>query len=359
MQLEISQLDLKYAHLRINDRSGSKTLLASMAENGQQTPVLVVQQSELQYILIDGYRRVAALSKLALDHVEAVLLSAPEAEALVQGYRLSRSRRPNALEEGWLLRELMDVHGHKQRDLGQIMGRSGSWVSRRLSLVKVLPEPVQQAVRNGKIPAYGAMRTLVPLARANKKQCIKLVKNLQHERPSVRQLDELYKSWKDSNSQQRKNLIDNPALFLKAAAENKSSQSSKSSTAKTVGETALNKDLEILVAVGRRCRRQVRDGVLHRALNTTEILATWQELTLVFGSLSHQIQKEISDAGSRHPNSHSNTCQKRSGYPHDSPGTGDRPQDRQKSAFQWGSGSPSSESSGKTCTASANGARPV
>ncbi len=246
MQLEISQLDLKYAHLRINDPSGNKALLASVAESGQQTPVFVVGgSSELQYILIDGYRRVAALSKLALDHVDAILLSVPEAEALVQGYRLSNSRRPNPLEEGWLLLELMEVHGHRQGNLGSVMGRSSSWVSRRLSLVKVLPESVQQAVRSGKIPAYGAMKSLVPLARANKNQCVELVSNLQHERPSVRQLDQLYKSWKDSDSNQRKHLIAEPALYLKAAALSKSS---KSSSAKTVGESALTKDLEICLA---------------------------------------------------------------------------------------------------------------
>ena len=195
MQLEISQLDLKYAHLRVNDPSGSKALLASVAESGQQVPVLVVVGSpESQYILIDGYRRVGALSKLALDHVDAVLLSVPEAGALVQGYRLSHSRRPSALEEGWLLLELMDVHGQRQRNLGPVMGRSSSWVSRRLSLVKVLPQAVQQAVRKGKIPAYGAMKSLVPLARANGTQCAVLVENLKNERPSVRQLDHLYKS---------------------------------------------------------------------------------------------------------------------------------------------------------------------
>ncbi len=167
MQLEISQLDLKYAHLRINNPSSSKALLASIAESGQQTPVLVVGgSSESQYILIDGYRRVGALSKLALDHVDAVLLSVPEAEALVQGYRLSRSRRPNALEEGWLLLELMEVHGHRQRNLGSVMGRSSSWISRRLSLVKVLPGPVQQAVRDGKISAYGQQK---PVRRTGQK----------------------------------------------------------------------------------------------------------------------------------------------------------------------------------------------
>ncbi len=357
MQLEISQLDLKYAHLRINNPSSSKALLASIAESGQQTPVLVVGgSSESQYILIDGYRRVGALSKLALDHVDAVLLSVPEAEALVQGYRLSRSRRPNALEEGWLLLELMEVHGHRQRNLGSVMGRSSSWISRRLSLVKVLPGPVQQAVRDGKISAYGAMKTLVPLARANKNQCVELVKNLKNERPSVRQLDHLYKSWKDSDPIQQKNLIKNPALFLKAMAESKTS---KSSPSKTVGEAALTKDLEILVSITRRCRRHVRDGVLQRALNMKDIQSTWQELTMVFGTLSRQIEKEIADAEPRHANSHPHTCQKQGQNPPDSPGVGHRPQDSQESSFKWGAGRSPASSSRTTDAASSNGARPV
>ena len=354
MQLEISQLDLKYAHLRVENPSASKALLASIAESGQQTPVLVVGgSSKSQYILIDGYRRVSALSKLALDHVDTVLLSVPEAEALVQGYRLSRSRRPNALEEGWLLLELMEVHGHRQRNLGPVMGRSSSWVSRRLSLVKVLPQAVQQAVRQGKIPAQGAMKSLVPLARANKTQCVELVINLKNERPSVRQLDHLYKSWKDSDSTQQKNLIENPALFLKAMAESKTP---KSSPSKTVGEAALTRDLEILVSITRRCRRHVRDGVLQRALNMHDIQNTWQELTMVFGTLSRQMQKEIPDAGPRPANSHPHACQKEGKSSPDSPGSGHRPQDSQASSFKWGAGSPPANPPRTTDAAPATGA---
>ncbi len=354
MQLEISQLDLKYAHLRINDPSGNKALLASVAESGQQTPVLVVGgTSESQYILIDGYRRIGALRKLSLDHVDAVLLSVPESEALVQGYRMSRSRRPNALEEGWLLLELMEVHGHRQGNLGSVMGRSSSWVSRRLSLVKVLPEPVQQAVRQGKIPAQGAMKSLVPLARANKNQCIELVQNLKNERPSVRQLDHLYKSWKGSDSIQQKNLIENPTLFLKAMAESKTS---KSSPSKTVGESALTKDLEILVFITRRCRRHVRDGVLQRALHMKDIQSTWQELIMVFGTLSRQMQKEIADAEPRHANSHPHPCQKQGESSPDSPGSGHQPQDSKESSFKWGAGSAPANPCRTTDIAPATGA---
>jgi len=40
-----------------------------------------------------------------------------------------------------------------------------SWVSRRLALVEVLPEAIQQQVREGKIPAQVALKFLVPVAR--------------------------------------------------------------------------------------------------------------------------------------------------------------------------------------------------
>ena len=44
--------------------------------------------------------------------------------------------------------------------------KSESWVSRRLALVSELPEPVQELVRSGGLPAHAAMKHLVPLARA-------------------------------------------------------------------------------------------------------------------------------------------------------------------------------------------------
>ena len=44
-------------------------------------------------------------------------------------------------------------------------------MSQRLSLVQVLPKPVQEHVRAGRIPAQAAMKYLVPLARAKRDDC--------------------------------------------------------------------------------------------------------------------------------------------------------------------------------------------
>jgi ParB/RepB/Spo0J family partition protein len=57
--------------------------LASLAAVGQQMPIVVVavaNQPE-RYLVIDGYRRIAALQQLGRDTVEAVVWSMSEVEA--------------------------------------------------------------------------------------------------------------------------------------------------------------------------------------------------------------------------------------------------------------------------------------
>lgn len=111
MELEFHQLDLRYRDLRVFDPAGESRLLVSLSQSGQRVPVLVVDGVEGRYVLIDGYRRVSALGKLGRDTVSAMVLSLPEPEALLFSYRLERSGRRSALEEGWLLKELASVHG--------------------------------------------------------------------------------------------------------------------------------------------------------------------------------------------------------------------------------------------------------
>ena len=72
MQVEISQLELRYAQLRIRDAAQRSKLLASLAQDGQQSPVMVVvAEAAERYVLIDGYARVEVLRELARDVVVA------------------------------------------------------------------------------------------------------------------------------------------------------------------------------------------------------------------------------------------------------------------------------------------------
>src|SRR4030042_524265 len=168
MEFEIRELELKYARLRIADPKRQSQLAAALLVHGQQTPVVVVAGTTpgCPYVLIDGYVRVAALQSLGRDLVEALVLPLGEPEALILGHRLEAVRRRSALEEAWLVRELIEGHGRSQGQLAIALQRSVSWVSRRLALVRVLPESVQAAVQRGGLSPQVAMRYLVPLARA-------------------------------------------------------------------------------------------------------------------------------------------------------------------------------------------------
>jgi uncharacterized ParB-like nuclease family protein len=108
MQLEFHQLDLRWEHLRVRQPARQRRLLASLAESGQQTPIVVVaaESQADRYVVIDGYKRIAALEQLGRDTVEAVVWPMSEAAAVLLDRSLRLSEHETALEVGWLLAEL-------------------------------------------------------------------------------------------------------------------------------------------------------------------------------------------------------------------------------------------------------------
>lgn len=280
MQVEINQLELRYARLRIRDEVQQAKLLASLAKDGQQSPVMVVAGDEpSRFVLIDGYARVAVLRELARDVVEATELSLSEADALVKVHRLEGERRRSPLEEGWLLEELMERHGLRLAELATRLGRSKSWVSRRLALVTVLPASVQERVRRGQLGAHVATKYLVPLARANAPHCQTLVTNLQGHRPTVREMGSLYSAWRLGDGQQRARIVRSPKLFLKSLDADEPMDEAS--------EQLLN-DLRSLGAIARRTTRRVDEGAYRDAASTSRdrLVRAWTHARRSFESLS-------------------------------------------------------------------------
>lgn len=297
MQLELGELDLRYADLRIHDAARERRLIASLLEHGQLTPVLVVRTDETS-VLIDGYVRIAALRKLARDLVDAAVLDVAEAEALVLGHRLDNGRERTALEEGWLLRELCERHGVVQRELAQRLDRSTSWVSRRLGLVSTLPGAVQDKVRAGKLSVHAATKYLVPLARANAVQCERLVHELGGEPVSVRQMQQLYVAWKQGDEKRRERLVSEPRLFLRASEAKEAEDKPEDDE-----HAATMRDLSIVSSVCLRlCRRLTEsDGPMTKHGRTTR-RAAWVRAKQAFSALqAHFDPQETNDARPRHP----------------------------------------------------------
>ena len=258
MKVELHQLELRYAELRVLTSSSRSRLVASLAQHGQRSPLLMVPDGEHRYVLIDGYARVQALVELGRDVADAVVLDLLEPEALVLAHRLETKRRRSALEDGWLIAELSERHGWSRRAIADRLHRSASWVCRRLALVRALPEAVQDATKQGRVPAHAAAKYLVPLARANTGHCERIVQALGEVPVSVRQVERLYMGYKRGNAETRERIVAHPRLFLDAEAA-------------TLPEPALPdrdpaaplvRDIEGIEALARRARRRVREGLL-------------------------------------------------------------------------------------------------
>jgi ParB-like chromosome segregation protein Spo0J len=59
MRLEFHQLDRPWEHLRVREPHRQARLLASLAERGQQSPIIAVAAAGCpgRYVVIDGYAR--------------------------------------------------------------------------------------------------------------------------------------------------------------------------------------------------------------------------------------------------------------------------------------------------------------
>jgi len=158
MELEFHQLDLRYEHLRVRQPARERRLLASLADLGQQMPIVVVASPAGTQVVVDGYKRVRCLHRLHRDTVQAVSWEMAEPDALIFRHRLHAEGAACAIEEGWLLRTLYEDHRVAMEQLARRFDRSVSWVSRRLSLVRDLPDVIQRRVQEGRLAAHAAMK---------------------------------------------------------------------------------------------------------------------------------------------------------------------------------------------------------
>src|SRR5450631_2174450 len=254
MQLEFHQLDRRWEHLRVREPHRQRRLLASLADSGQQTPIVVVAAGPPErYLVIDGHKRVSALEQLGRDTVEATVWAMSEAEAVLLSRSLRFSPQESALEQGWLLSEMEQRFSYSLDELARRFDRSVSWVSRRLALVELLPETIQQQVREGKLGAQLAMKYLVPMARVNLQDCERMAAAFIQHRCDTRQAGQLYAAWRDGSRTVRERILTEPELFLKTQRQ--------PPAAKPAAVEQVERDLEMAIAILRRAGRRLAEAL--------------------------------------------------------------------------------------------------
>jgi len=292
MELELGQLDLRYEALRSRSSHRERRVLASIAEVGQQMPIVVVRDGGA-HVVVDGYKRVRTLRRLHHDTVRATAWELSEADALVLERLLRSAEADSAIEQGWFLRELTDRFGLSREELARRFDRTPSWVSRRLSLVMTLPATVQGHVRSGTIGAHAAMKYLVPLARANEGDCTRLADAIAPSRPSSRQMAELYATYASGNVQTRELCVHDPQMVLRARQE----QMREGSAERTPVEHLLD-DLGIVGAVARRARGRLVRGATDGATaeQRAQVSRASAEAVACVEDMKRRCDRELGDA---------------------------------------------------------------
>ena len=303
MELEFHQLELRYERLKVVRPEPKRRLLASLAEVGQQVPIVVVKPAgEERFVVIDGYKRVRALRRLGRDTVAAGCWPGEEAEGLIATRLMQTAEPESALEQSWLLAELHERFGLSLEELARRFHHSVSSVSRRLALVHELPDSIQERVRRGEMGAHGAAKYLVPLARANRQVCLELVEAIGATRLSSRDLGILYTAYQTGNWVTRQRLLEAPLVFLKSYKETQAQPPFEPGP----GDT-LRTDLEMLSFAARRAHRPLRTGVLRNLpeKERQDLAGLLDQGQRDIERLAERFHQEMGHAGPEHPSSDS------------------------------------------------------
>ncbi|UEO00459.1 ParB/RepB/Spo0J family partition protein [Acidiferrobacter thiooxydans] len=218
-EIDLHRLDLRYAGLRLADPRALERLRQSLERYGQREPCLAVALADCpQLVLLDGYRRVAALQRLGRDTVRVEARAVDLTTGLILALTRAQGRAWAAIEEAWWLQELTAVQGLSQQEVARHCGRDVSWVSRRLSLLHGLSEPLSQALRAGTLSLWSATRVLIPLARANADHAERLLKALSTHPLPTRTLRAWLARYRQARVRERERLVDHPRLFEAALA---------------------------------------------------------------------------------------------------------------------------------------------
>jgi ParB-like chromosome segregation protein Spo0J len=239
-EVELHRLEMRFAATRVEDRRAVQRLVQSIDVCGQLIACIAVVSSPrvpepdqeaatAPLVLIDGYRRVAALRKLGRDTARVECWSCTVAEALAQVLARSRSRAFTAVEEALLLRDLVDAQCLSQRDAARQCGRDVSWVQRRLQLLGEVPEAVLQAVRREEVSTWSAVRVFVPLARANAEHAQRLLASMGQPQQalSTRELNTWLAQYRCSQRGQRERMVEHPRLFIDSLNERQREHAAK------------------------------------------------------------------------------------------------------------------------------------
>jgi ParB family chromosome partitioning protein len=188
------------SHLLIGARIVPKSYIEELAESirqeGLHYPVIVRRQCN-GYQLLSGHLRKYAFKKLKKDVIPAKVIEVDDSKAkamLITSNRFQHSLE--AIEEAWVVKELIDVNNQSLRECANLLRMGKSWVSNRYMLATHLIREIQIDIVMGLIPA----RIATEIGSVHARGQLKVCSTIKRHKLSFRESHELIKIIKDKNT---------------------------------------------------------------------------------------------------------------------------------------------------------------
>ena len=212
-EMSLAALGLELSRVRCPPPARVETIQRDLASNGQLTPLVARLVGQGPPQLLDGFKRLRAARDLGWQTLKVGCLEATETTALAMMLSLNRRFGLSEVEEALVVRELLRS-GLTGVQVGILLGRHKSWVSRRLGLLERLAPELLEELKLGLLHP-GIARRLLVLPRGNQ---VELAAVVRQARLGVRQTEELVQLWRQAASQEERQLVlSEPHKALRAA----------------------------------------------------------------------------------------------------------------------------------------------
>ncbi len=160
--IEVSRIHGSKSPLR-SELGALDQLASSIMKNGLLFPIVVRQTDDLFFEVVAGNRRFEACKRLDIKLIPCYVAEFNDKEAYEVSLVENIQRKTlNPLEEAKAFKRYVDDFGYgSASDLARQIGKSPSYVSRRISLLKLPEKAQEQVLRSAKV---GIAQEILPLA---------------------------------------------------------------------------------------------------------------------------------------------------------------------------------------------------
>jgi ParB/RepB/Spo0J family partition protein len=212
--LALELFDERFGSYRLGAVEAQSTLVASLREFGQLSPVVCCQREEVA-CLLDGYQRLRAARQLNLPGLSVLFLEVDDRQAKAAMYRLNQgTRRIHVLEEAWIIQALVREDGLSQSEVALLLGRHKSWVCRRLAVLEKLAPQARQDLQLGLLSVTAA-RELLRLPHGNQLELLECLRRESLTTGELREVVNLLLAC--STREQRDYVLEKPRQALSQA----------------------------------------------------------------------------------------------------------------------------------------------